>query len=88
MAVLMSCESSDGEKRVCDARCYNAKHARCSCVCLGQNHAVGLEQALDNTREHAESWIKQARANGQDVASFEVAMIVQQEPLFRLSEVA
>jgi hypothetical protein len=88
MATLITYHSSGGDSGRCDARCYNANHAKCSCICGGSNHGVGLERALDNARDRAESWVEQARANGQDVASFEVAMIAQQEPLFRLSEVA
>lgn len=40
-----------GVLRRCDARCYNATHGRCSCICGGENHGVGLERALANTLE-------------------------------------
>jgi hypothetical protein len=26
----------------CDARCYNAKHPKCDCVCGGVNHGRGF----------------------------------------------
>lgn len=35
----------------CDASCYNAKHDKCVCCCGGRNHGVGLQQAIENTRE-------------------------------------
>ena len=89
MTVLISCGAPDDvDKSQCDARCYNAKRARCACVCLGENHGVGYEQAVDNTREHHEEWVKHARANGQVIATVELALAVLQEPLFPLSEVA
>lgn len=40
---------ADGNRRRrCDARCYNAKHQECKCICQGKNHGVGLKQAVDN----------------------------------------
>jgi hypothetical protein len=35
----------------CDAKCYNATHPDCHCVCGGKNHGVGLKQALENTEQ-------------------------------------
>jgi hypothetical protein len=40
------------------------------------------EQAIENTRELAESWIERARANGQDIARAELAIDAMHEPLF------
>lgn len=40
-----------GVVRRCDARCYHATHTRCTCICGGENHGVGLERALRNTLE-------------------------------------
>ncbi len=37
----------------CDAKCYNAEHPECDCICGGRNHGAGFEKALDNIREHA-----------------------------------
>lgn len=33
----------------CDARCYNAKLAKCTCLCGGFNHQRGKDQAIHNT---------------------------------------
>lgn len=51
MATLILQVSSSGQRRRCDARCYNGQHARCRCVCGGRNHGAGLKQALENMRE-------------------------------------
>lgn len=40
----------------CDAKCYNAKHEKCTCVCSGRNHGVGLARAIANVDEIAEEW--------------------------------
>ena len=32
----------------CDARCYKARRTRCECICGGQNHGVGLAEAVNN----------------------------------------
>jgi hypothetical protein len=50
--------------------------------CGGRNHGAGKQQAIENTRELAQGWIEQARANGQDVTHVELAMDVMHEPLF------
>jgi len=65
--VLIQQTSSSGQKRRCDARCYNGKHARCRCICGGRNHGVGLEKALRNTCEMAQRMIESARAAGQQI---------------------
>ena len=47
----------------CDAKCYNAEHPQCDCICGGRNHGVGLNRALDNTRE----WLlEELRTNGME----------------------
>lgn len=57
MTTLIAVYTSDGCKGRCDARCYNAKHPDCNCVCGGANHGQGLKQATINTRELAEAWL-------------------------------
>lgn len=47
----------------CDAKCYNATHPECTCICGGANHGAGQTQAQDNTRELAEQWIEQWESN-------------------------
>lgn len=87
MVTLISYQSSGGDQGRCDAKCYEAREEPCDCICGGRNHGAGLEQATDNTRELAESWIEQARANGQDVTHVELAITAMHEPLFNLGGV-
>ena len=64
MTTLIEVRNSSGIVGRCDAKCYNAKHPDCDCICGGKNHGAGLQQAMENTREMAEAWIEEyARAN-------------------------
>ena len=56
MATLIASYNSDGCTGGCDAKCYNATHPECDCICGGINHGKGKETAIDNTRELAEKW--------------------------------
>ena len=50
MAVLIRGPKSFGScQRSCSARCYDAKHDKCVCICRGKNHGVGFRQANENT---------------------------------------
>lgn len=51
MATLIIARKSDGSLiGRCDARCYNAKGPKCTCICGGKNHGAGIHKAIDNTR--------------------------------------
>jgi hypothetical protein len=80
MVTLISYQSSGGDQGRCDAKCYDAREDECTCICASRNHGAGLEQAIDNTRELAESWIEDGRAQGH--TGFELATEVTHEPLF------
>jgi len=54
VTVLISQRTATGERR-CDAKCYNAKGEKCTCVCDGINHGVGIEHAYKNTQEMFEA---------------------------------
>lgn len=54
---LISYASSGGDKGRCDARCYNATHDHCECICGGKNHRKGLAVASAQTAEWAQSWL-------------------------------
>lgn len=62
MTTLIAVYNSDGCVGRCDARCYNATHPECDCICGGKNHGAGLKQAAENTRELAEQWIEEYAA--------------------------
>jgi hypothetical protein len=66
----------------CDARCYDAKHPDCDCICGGVNHGAGLNRAVDNTRELAGAWIEHAHASGMDFDRAELGTAVSAPTLF------
>ena len=84
MTTLIAVYDSEGCQGRCDARCYDAAEPECDCICGGRNHVAGKEQALGNTRELADSWLEQARANGQDITHVELAIDAMHQPLFDL----
>jgi hypothetical protein len=88
MTTLIAVYNSEGCVGRCDAKCYEAEWEPCDCICQGRNHGAGKQQALDNTRELAESWLEHARANGQDISFAELAVDAQHEPLFSLGGVS
>jgi len=58
MSTLISVHNSDGCVGRCDAKCYDATHPHCDCICGGANHGAGYKQAADNTREMADKWVE------------------------------
>lgn len=58
MSTLIAVYSGDKCIGRCDANCYEAQHPSCDCVCGGKNHGAGQQQAIQNTREFAEQWVK------------------------------
>lgn len=59
MVTLIAVYDSDGLVGRCDARCYKAHELECACICGGANHGAGLDQAMENTRQLAESWLEE-----------------------------
>jgi len=57
MSTLISVYNSNGCVGRCDAKCYDATHPHCDCICGGKNHGAGKKQAIDNTREMADTWL-------------------------------
>jgi len=74
MATVLVVHTSDGVRR-CDGKCHNAKHAKCTCICGGANHGVGLEQAAQQAKELAE----QMQQGG--VVEVVVPLVAEQLPL-------
>jgi hypothetical protein len=85
MATLIAVCNADGCVGRCDARCYAARGTGCECICGGRNHGAGKQQAMDCTRELAQSWAARARAAGQDITHAELAAGVVHRPLFTLA---
>jgi hypothetical protein len=48
VTTLLTVGNDSGVVGRCDAKCYNAKHPHCNCVCGGVNHGVGLATAVRN----------------------------------------
>lgn len=54
MATLIQSQKSDGTIiGRCDAKCHDAKGPKCTCICGGMNHGVGINKVIDNTHEHS-----------------------------------
>ena len=51
MTTLITQKVGSGPNRRCDAKCYDAKHPKCTCICGGMNHGAGGVQAIINTHE-------------------------------------
>jgi hypothetical protein len=84
VTALITLYTGDGCVGRCDAKCYNAWGPKCHCVCQGGNHGAGRQEAIDNTREMADSWLEQARVSGQGIGHAEVLADVLHQPLFSL----
>lgn len=82
MSTLIAVYNSEGCVGRCDARCYNAQHPDCDCICGGRNHGAGRDRAVENTRELASGWIEQARADGIDFDRAELGEEVRIPTLF------
>jgi hypothetical protein len=53
--------SGDGGARCigrCDAKCYTATEPACDCICGGMNHGAAAQQAINSTRQMAETWVE------------------------------
>lgn len=67
MTTLIAVYRSDGTCiGRCDAKCYDAKHDSCQCVCGGRNHGAGVNKAVENTEELFQEWIDDYTANAPD----------------------
>jgi hypothetical protein len=51
MTTLIAVYNSEGCVGRCDARCYEARNAKCHCICGGRNHSAGKQRAIENVRE-------------------------------------
>src|SRR5437764_863340 len=61
MSTLIASGSSGKSRRICNAKCYNAKGPDCDCMCGGVNHGVGEMQARENCRSMGVMWIERAK---------------------------
>ena len=56
----------------CDAKCYDSHTPTesCKCVCGGDNHGVGLSQAINNTITYAAKWQRDFMAENPHLAGY------------------
>jgi len=67
MATLVSWGTSGGQKGRCDARCHNAKGARCTCCCGGHYHGAARDGTLGQKVEALqEELLKGLAAEGKE----------------------
>jgi len=68
MTTLIAVYNSDGCIGRCDAKCHNAKGAKCTCVCGGKNHGIGAASARASgweiPQEDIEVWIQAGDPEG------------------------
>jgi hypothetical protein len=60
MSTLIASRMTNGRRRRCNAKCYNAHGPDCDCICLAANYGVGERQAEVNTRELGVTWLDKA----------------------------
>jgi hypothetical protein len=63
MTILMAVYDADSCAGQCDTECYAATEPEprsCSCICGGQNHGAGLNQAIRNTLKYWGQWLDRA----------------------------
>ena len=51
----------------CDALCYDATAPKCTCICGGKNHGVGLQKAAEQVSQYTEEQLKALAAKGGSV---------------------
>lgn len=87
MTTLISAGNSEGEFGRCDAKCYNATHPDCDCICGGANHGVGFKLAIENTERYVDDWIEvYAKKHNLEKKDFHLGKDVFQMALFDMPE--
>lgn len=77
MATLIKQDIGSHHRR-CDARYYNAKSRRCTCICNGVNHGAGYGKAVENSSSSEMAW---ALLNAEGVEAVQVKLPVIQEAI-------
>lgn len=86
MTTLIAAYNSEGCIGRCDAKCYNATHPECDCICGGRNHGAGVQKATENTKELAEDWIEHYQRKHNESLDFEVLPQPVQLQLFDIGK--
>lgn len=64
MTTLIAVYNSVGCVGRCDAKCYDAIHQHCDCICGGMNHGAGRLRAAANTEAHALALMEANQGDG------------------------
>lgn len=64
MTTLISVYNVNGCIGRCDDKCHSALKSRCTCICGGVNHGVGVGQARKNSKALADEEIKKNVTDG------------------------
>ncbi len=82
MTTIMTWGNSSGTRGRCDAKCHNAKHDKCKCMCGGKfhgasHHAGGIEQAVKDRWDDAMKIAEQnAQSRGMEIkAKLPIAVV-------------
>lgn len=59
MATVITWQSSGGKRRSCNARCHNAKHPTCKCICGGRYHGAARDGTLNRKVEEFQDQVLQ-----------------------------
>jgi hypothetical protein len=82
MTTMIAVYTGDGCAGRCDASCYHAMGPECTCICGGRNNGIGRQEAIENTRQLGESWLKRAEVTGKVITLAEVAAEALHQPSF------
>lgn len=82
MVALLTYRTGRSVAGRCDAACYGGTDTRCECVCGGQNHGVGFDQAVEQTRELVAAWLEARRAEGWRIDALELGLPIVNGMLF------
>lgn len=63
MATAIAVYNSEGCVGRCDARCHDAVHDDCGCICGGMNHGKSRAEVVANTERMAREWCERAGAD-------------------------
>lgn len=80
---LIQVGNSSGMVGRCDAKCYEAQHPGCDCICGGKNHGAGLSVAAANTRELGEAWLAEFGRRHPGATIGAIADFIRQPDLFQ-----
>lgn len=77
MTTAIAVYNSDGCVGRCDAKCHDATHPDCDCICGGRLHGAGQNAIAQNTRdllgdELVDALEAFAERNGLDVAELRI----------------